>query len=129
MRWVETRLVTATARLGFPVHRRDTPPRSKSLVGVWAPGERKLASVGMRIRGGITSHGFAINVDPDLDAFRRFTVCGLPDVTMTSLHELAHHLNRPTPTESAVRDAVAAEFEKPPPWSSEGEPRRSVRTP
>jgi len=89
VRWVETRLVTATARLGFPVHRRDTPPGSNSLVGVWAPGERKLASVGMRIRGGITSHGFAINVDPDLDAFRRFTVCGLPDVTMTSLHELA----------------------------------------
>jgi lipoyl(octanoyl) transferase len=60
----------------------------------------------MRIRGGITSHGFALNIDPDLHAFEQFTVCGLPDVTMTSLRELAEQTGTPLPTDAIVRDAV-----------------------
>lgn len=55
----------ALADLGFSTRRRDTPKGSTSLVGVWTPGGRKLASIGMRIRGGVTSHGFALNIDPD----------------------------------------------------------------
>lgn len=37
------------------------------------------------VRGGATSHGFAMNVDPDLSVFRQFVACGLPDVAVTSL--------------------------------------------
>jgi lipoyl(octanoyl) transferase len=60
----------------------------------------------MRIRHGITSHGFALNVDPDLGAFDQFTVCGLPGVRMTSLHELAVEQGVTPPDDPAVRDAV-----------------------
>ena len=67
----------------------------------------KLASIGMRIRGGVTSHGFALNIAPDLEEFTRFTACGLPDVTMTSLAELAARQGRSAPSEAEVRDAVA----------------------
>jgi lipoyl(octanoyl) transferase len=106
VRWLEDGLVSALRLLGFSTQRRTTPPGASSLVGVWTPDHRKVASIGMRIRGGITSHGFALNIDPDLHAFEQFTVCGLPDVTMTSLRELAEQAKRPVPTDAAVRDAV-----------------------
>jgi len=64
----------------------------------------------MRIRHGVTSHGFALNVDPDMTAFERFTVCGLHDVTMVSLRQLAAEQGIPAPTDAEVRDAVGAEL-------------------
>jgi len=106
VRWLESGLVRALGELGFAAQRRDTPPGASSLVGVWTPDERKVASIGMRIRHGITSHGFALNVDPDLSAFDQFTVCGLPGVRMTSLHELAVEQGVTPPDDPAVRDAV-----------------------
>ncbi len=107
VRWLENGLIDALDTLGFPAVRRDTPPKSQSLVGVWTPEHEKLASIGMRIRGGVTSHGFALNIAPDLAEFSAFTACGLPDVTMTSLARLATAQGLPTPKESAVRTAVA----------------------
>ncbi|MEU8630922.1 hypothetical protein AB0C38_02050 [Amycolatopsis sp. NPDC048633] len=38
----------------------------------------------MRIRGGVTSHGFALNLDPDMAAFHHFTVCGLVVESLTA---------------------------------------------
>jgi lipoyl(octanoyl) transferase len=62
----------------------------------------------MRIRGGVTSHGFALNVAPDLAPFSTFTACGLPEVAMTFLKEMAAAMDEPAPAERAVRDAVTA---------------------
>ena len=53
-------------------------------VGVWV-GERKLASVGVHISHGVSAHGFAVNVDNDLDPFSWVVACGLPEVQMTSM--------------------------------------------
>ena len=69
------------------------------------PEHHKVASIGMRIRHGITSHGFALNVDPDMTAFDTFTVCGLHDVTMTSLRRMAGE--RPLPSDAEIRDVLA----------------------
>lgn len=107
VRWLENGLIDALSTLGFHTIRRDTPPGAQSLVGVWTPSHQKLVSIGMRIRGGVTSHGFALNVDPDLGAFTRFIPCGLPDTEMTSLARIASAEGRPTPAEADVRDAVA----------------------
>jgi len=107
VRQVENALIAACATLGFETLRRDTPPGAQSLVGVWTPAGAKLASIGMRIRGGVTSHGFALNITSDLEEFAAFTACGLPGVTMTSLAELAARQGRSAPSEAAVRDAVA----------------------
>ena len=52
--------------------------------GLYA-GDRKLGSVGIRVRSGITTHGLALNRDPDLDWFRLMTACGAPDVAATSI--------------------------------------------
>jgi len=54
--------------------------------GVWI-GERKIASIGVRVARWITRHGFALNVNPDLRHFEGIVPCGLSDVTMTSIEK------------------------------------------
>jgi lipoyl(octanoyl) transferase len=108
VRWLENGLIEAMATLGFHTIRRDTPRGTPSLVGVWTPDHRKLVSIGMRVSGSVTSHGFAVNIDPDMTAFRRFVACGLQDVAMTSLRELATEHRIQMPTDAQVRDAIAA---------------------
>ncbi|ADB29564.1 lipoate-protein ligase B [Kribbella flavida DSM 17836] len=107
VRWVENGLIAGLGELGFPLVRRETPRGASSLVGVWTEDHRKLCSIGMRIRRGVTSHGFSINVDPAMHVFHTFTTCGLHDVTMVSLAELAAERGLPAPPDAAVRDAVA----------------------
>jgi len=53
-------------------------------MGLYA-GARKLGSVGIRVQGGITTHGLALNRDPDLSWFEIMTACGAPGVEATSI--------------------------------------------
>ncbi|MDX6556510.1 MAG: lipoyl(octanoyl) transferase [Miltoncostaeaceae bacterium] len=53
-------------------------------MGLYARG-RKLGSVGIRVREGVTTHGLALNRDPDLDWFGLLTACGAPGVAATSI--------------------------------------------
>src|SRR3954462_13728687 len=78
---MEKAIVTALADAGLEAHTK----LGHKHVGVWV-GERKIASVGVHISHGVSSHGFAINVANDLDTFTWVVACGLPEVTMTSLH-------------------------------------------
>ena len=52
--------------------------------GVWVR-DRKIASVGLNVRRGVTMHGAALNIDPDMSHFELINACGMPDVRMTSL--------------------------------------------
>ncbi|MGW0809162.1 lipoyl(octanoyl) transferase LipB [Nonomuraea sp. NPDC002799] len=107
VREVELRLVEALGKLGLPAERRDTPPGSELLTGVWTvETRRKISSIGMRQSRGVTSHGFALNVDGDLEPWHWAVACGMPDVDMTSLKR---ELEAATMDE--VRTAVAATFE------------------
>ncbi|MET7338694.1 lipoyl(octanoyl) transferase LipB [Nonomuraea sp. NPDC005650] len=107
VREVELRLVEALGKLGLPAERRDTPPGSELLTGVWTTGtSRKIISIGMRQSRGVTSHGFALNVDGDLQPWDWAVACGMPDVDMTSLkRELG------TASMDEVRTVVATAFE------------------
>ncbi len=56
--------------------------------GVWIrdeKGDRKVAAIGIRFAQGVTMHGFALNVNPDLSWFDRIVPCGLPDAEATSI--------------------------------------------
>jgi lipoyl(octanoyl) transferase len=61
------------------------PDRERT--GVWV-GEDKLAAIGIRVEGRVTTHGLAFNVDPDLDDFAGIVPCGIADRGVTSLAEL-----------------------------------------
>ncbi len=52
--------------------------------GVWVD-ERKIASIGVHVARGVTTHGFAVNVENDLQPFAWVVACGLEGVQMTSL--------------------------------------------
>lgn len=58
-------------------------PREKC-VGVWTA-KGKLASIGIRVAGGVTMHGAALNVSPDLASFARINPCGVKAAPVTSL--------------------------------------------
>lgn len=55
-------------------------------VGVWV-GDRKIGSLGIRISMGVSSHGFALNLNTDLSAFELLNPCGMANVKMTSVLE------------------------------------------
>ncbi|TVT52815.1 lipoyl(octanoyl) transferase LipB [Amycolatopsis rhizosphaerae] len=107
VRWLERGIIAALGALGFPAVRRETERGGPSLVGVWTPDHRKVASIGMRIRGGVSSHGFCVNVAPDMAVFDSFVSCGLSD-PVTSLAVLAAERDRAAPGDGEVREALAA---------------------
>lgn len=63
---------------------------SGETIGVWTieDAPRKIASIGIHLKRWVTIHGFALNVDTQLDHFAGIVACGLPDVRMTSIADL-----------------------------------------
>jgi lipoyl(octanoyl) transferase len=57
----------------------------EGLTGVWTGERRKIASIGVHISRGVTTHGFAINVNNDLQPFEWIVPCGIGDCRMTSV--------------------------------------------
>jgi lipoyl(octanoyl) transferase len=82
VRLLEDALVTALADEG--VAARSRPHEGHRYTGVWVD-ERKIASIGVHLSRGVSMHGFAVNVDNDLEPFSWIVPCGLDEVQMTSL--------------------------------------------
>jgi lipoyl(octanoyl) transferase len=82
VRTLERALVAALAEEGISARARfDDGP---DFTGVWVQ-ERKIASIGVHVQRGVTTHGFAVNVENDLQPFSWVIPCGLEGVRMTSL--------------------------------------------
>ncbi len=87
LRTMEVAIISALAAQGIKARSRCA--EGSDYTGVWVE-DRKIASIGVHVSRGITTHGFAVNVDIDLDPFSWVVACGLPDVVMTSVaQELA----------------------------------------
>jgi lipoyl(octanoyl) transferase len=78
---LESAVIDLAARYGIGAHCRDGAP------GVYVD-DRKLASVGLRIRRGGSYHGLALNVNMDLEPFGRINPCGYAGLEMTQLASL-----------------------------------------
>lgn len=76
---METAIVRALGDEGIDAEVRETP-----FTGVWTR-DAKLASIGVRVSGGVTTHGLAVNVDNDLQPFDWIVPCGIDHVRMTSV--------------------------------------------
>jgi lipoyl(octanoyl) transferase len=82
VREVETALIAALSEIGI------VSERYCERSGVWlrdSAGDRKIAAIGIRVAKGVTMHGFALNVNPDLTAFDRILPCGFSDTGVTSI--------------------------------------------
>jgi lipoyl(octanoyl) transferase len=87
LRTAEDAIVAVLAEEGIGA--RSRPQDGPDYTGVWVE-DRKIASLGVHVSRGVSTHGFAVNVDNDLEPFDWVVACGLPDVAMTSLaRELA----------------------------------------
>ena len=82
LRTMEDAIVTALGAAG--VRARSRAAEGRDYTGVWVQ-DRKIASIGVHLSRGVSTHGFAVNVDADLAPFSWVVACGLPDVRMTSL--------------------------------------------
>ena len=96
---LEQATVDTLADWDVDAHARPDAP------GVYA-GERKVASIGLRVRRGASYHGIAINVDMDLEPFTRINPCGYAGLEMTQISDLGGPSGL-----DAVADAFLPHFE------------------
>ncbi|MCL4560160.1 MAG: lipoyl(octanoyl) transferase LipB [Chloroflexi bacterium] len=117
LRKLEETLILALFHLGVPAGQRP------GLTGVWVQADvasrcprcdpsrlkepAKVASIGVKVDAhGVSRHGFALNVDPQMEYWEGIIPCGLKQVTMLSLADLLN----PVPTLGQVMDQVTAAF-------------------
>jgi len=100
LRTLEQVIVAALAREGVAARGGGERP-----TGVWAGG-RKIASIGVHVSRRVSTHGFAVNVDNDLEPFDWIVPCGIDGVAMTSL---ARETGRERGLES-FRESVIEQF-------------------
>jgi len=96
MHRLEEVIIQTLADYGLVAHRRERT------IGVWV-GENKIAAFGVRVKRGVTMHGFALNVSPKMEHWSHIIPCGITDGGVTSMAvELGF-----TPRMWDVRDLVA----------------------
>jgi lipoyl(octanoyl) transferase len=99
VRDLEEVMIRVTGTYGFQA------TRIKGLTGAWVDME-KIGAIGVRIQRWVTSHGFAFNVNTDLDFFKLIVPCGISDRGVTSVRKLT---GRDVPI-ADVEDRLVAAF-------------------
>ncbi|HEY2596324.1 MAG TPA: lipoate-protein ligase B, partial [Chloroflexota bacterium] len=85
VRALELAIIDALGEMGIAAHLDDNH------IGVWTDGHGKIAAVGVAQRHGISLHGFAVNLQPDLAHFALINPCGIGDLGVTSAAALLGH--------------------------------------
>ncbi|MBI2855819.1 MAG: lipoyl(octanoyl) transferase LipB [Chloroflexi bacterium] len=78
VRALEAVMIDVLEEFSIQAHREDGFP------GVWV-GQEKIGAIGVKISRGIATHGFALNVNPDLSYFQHIVPCGIRDMGVTSM--------------------------------------------
>ena len=104
VRALEAALIDTCAEFGVVADRREGHP------GCWVDGAaafpRKIGALGVRIERGVSYHGVALNVDPDLADFDLIDACGMPGVASTSIARELVRTGRTLEADGAVRRAA-----------------------
>ncbi len=115
VRDMEQALIAALAHEHVQAHSRTC--EGPDYTGVWVE-DRKIASIGVHVSKGVTTHGFAVNVQNDMQPWNWIVACGLPEVQMTSVYLESSRADRLEPfTERVIaafgeqlgRDVVEAD--------------------
>jgi lipoyl(octanoyl) transferase len=104
VRALEAAMIETCAALGVQAARRDGQPGCWVLDGRRPP--RKIGALGVRVERGVTYHGIALNIDPDVRDFDLIDPCGMPGLASTSIAEELGRTAEP-PTTAAVERAAA----------------------
>ena len=105
VRTTESAIIAALGDEGISAEVRD------GLTGVWA-GNAKIGSIGVHVSRGVTTHGFAINVDCDLQPFEWIVPCGLEGVRMTSVLKETGRVGRIAGFREQIADRFAEAFSR-----------------
>ena len=81
MRTLEEMLIRTVGQFGIEARRRE------GLTGVWV-GEEKIAALGVRLSRWVSMHGFALNVNTDLEFFDGIIPCGIFEYDVTSMSQI-----------------------------------------
>jgi len=100
VRRLEEVLIRTSADFSIPTKRLH------GLTGVWTETDAKLAAIGVHISRFVTSHGFALNVNPDLGYFNLIIPCGITTNPVTSMQR---ELGRPLDL-NAVAESISRNF-------------------
>ena len=106
VRTMEEAMIAALADEGIGA--RSRADEGRDFTGVWVE-DRKIASIGVHVQRGVTTHGFAVNVVSDLTPFAWIVPCGLGGVTMTSI-EREREGERETVDPTCFRKRMAFRF-------------------
>ena len=101
VRALEGAIIETAVRLGVAAGRR--PPYT----GVWV-GEEKLAAIGVKLAGGVTTHGLALNLTTDLTWFGHIVPCGIQGAGVCSLESLGRAGRGPEATAPLLASLCAA---------------------
>ena len=99
VRALEEVLIATLGEFGIDAESEERP------TGVWV-GDAKISAIGVKVSRGVTTHGFALNVAPDLSYFDHIVPCGMPDGLVTSMES---HLRSAVSVQSAI-PVVARHF-------------------
>ena len=111
VRRIEQALLALLADLGVKGNLREGHP------GAWC-GDKKLASIGIAVKGGVSLHGVALNLDPNLDHFNLINPCGLTGSPMTSVRRLTGRETDMNEAKEILAGHLCRELRlSPAPWS------------
>ncbi len=110
MRMLEEAIIQTLAEFGV------LAGRIKGLTGVWLDAQketnaRKICAFGVRASRWVTMHGFALNVNTDLDYFDHIIPCGIRDKRVTSLQQALGHAVDMATVQSVLKQKMASVFD------------------
>jgi lipoyl(octanoyl) transferase len=78
---LESWIINSLAKIGIKAGLKE------GKIGIWV-GDEKIAAIGIRVKKGVSFHGVAININPDLEKFNYIVPCGIAGYGVTSIHQL-----------------------------------------